>query len=1665
MRRTLLWLLASLAFASFTSVTDGAQLEVMSAPNLMRIGTPENIFVELQDYTGGGDVQVVIRVKSHPIPTREFASATVTLNSSNHFQAMGSVTVPPKDFNRDPSVRQYVYLQAQFPGMVVEKVVMVSFQAGYIFIQTDKTLYTPESTVLYRVFGLTPSMKPVEDFGGTAISVTIEIETPDGLILPHETITLDSGLKSGHYKLAELVSVGVWKILAKFSNNPQQTFSAAFEVKEYVLPSFEVKITPRRPFFYVDDEEFTVNIKATYLFGQPVAGMAYVVFGVMSQIDKETDSPNDQKTSLPSSLQKVALTNGQAEVTMTRAHLTHIFPNTVELAQQRRAIFVDVSVLTESGSEMVGSELKNIPIVTSPYTISFKNTPPYYKSGITFDVTVKVVNPDKTPAKNVDVMVDVPSESDIQTKLGTTDTNGLARVTLNIIQTTADLTIRARTNVETLPEHRQASANMVARVHRLQSDKYIHIGIDSARVAVGDDMKVTVIRNRDLQSDITFLISSRGQLVGHHHSSERGQVISERIPITNTMLPSFRIVAYYHTSNSEVVSDSVWVDVDDTCMGSLKLEPLNKLPAYQPGTRFGLKVTGDPGATVGLVAVDKGVYVLNNKYRLTQKVVWDIVEQFDTGCTPGGGKDAMHVFYDAGLAFQSSNPTLGTPYRQQLKCSSPQRRKRAITIMDVVTTAASNYTDPLLRECCTDGMKPTPLSYTCEVRSEYVVDGEACAEAFLRCCKTMENEREERREDNLILARSEEEDGSYDDDITSRSKFPESWLWKEITIPSGCPQENPNCKNSLPLNNVYLQDSITTWQFTGISLSRTHGICISEPLEVIVRKEFFIDLRLPYAAVRGEQIEVRAILHNLGADPITVRVDLLAESNICSFATKRGKYRQELSVGGQTTRAVPFIIIPMKHGEFPIEVQAAVKDSWLSDGIQKMLRVVPAGIPVKKVITVVLDPATKGVGGKQTEILNSEIKSGMAPGTTTATEISVTGREMIGGMVESALSGKSMKDLIFKPHGCGEQNIMRMTLPVIAATYLDKTNQWEAVGFDKRNEAIGHMRTGLQTELKYRKSDGSFAMYPESTPNTWLTAYVTKVFAMASNYISIPSEVLCGAIRFLILSAQQPNGRFIEVGYAMSGTVTGYPDADVAMTAFCLIAIQESSSRCAVSVQGMPDSRRKAASYIEDRLHSLTSSYAVAMASYALANENKFDREVLYKFVSRELSHWPATNNMEATAYALLALVKAGLFEDARPVVRWFNQQSWYKGYGASQTTIMVYQAVAEYWTHDREPDYNLNVNITLPERSEPMKINFNKNNQFNTRTSKVNSINQNITVSADGTGEATFKMVSLYYGLPKEKENNCDRFNLSVQVFQEKLDEVESVYKLTIKVFYKSKERDATMSILDIGLLTGFTYDTTDLDKLSTGHGRVISKYELNNYLSERGSLILYLDKVSHTRPEEITFRIRQTFKVGVPQPAAVSIYEYYDETPCMRFYHLQRKDGELLQLCVGIVCTCAEENCSMQKADKVDNFERTDYLCVTTAITKIDFAYKVKVEEFIAKETIDVYDMKILSVIKEGTTDVGPLGKKRAFLGYPHCRKALGLQSGKTYLLMGTSKDIQQEVLNNVLTYRYMLGQNTWVEYWPTDSECQTDDHELTCSGIQEMKQQYELFGCLNK
>nr|XP_020444618.1 complement C3-like isoform X1 [Monopterus albus] len=322
--------------------------------------------------------------------------------------------------------------------------------------------------------------------------------------------------------------------------------------------------------------------------------------------------------------------------------------------------------------------------------------------------------------------------------------------------------------------------------------------------------------------------------------------------------------------------------------------------------------------------------------------------------------------------------------------------------------------------------------------------------------------------------------------------------------------------------------------------------------------------------------------------------------------------------------------------------------------------------------------------------------------------------------------------------------------------------------------------------------------------------------------------------------------------------------------------------------------------------------------------------------------------------------------------------------------------------------------------------------------------------------------MVAAYYVLPQEEDSDCQKFGLTVQLLPEKIDQSEEVYNLRIYVLYKDKERDASMSILDIGLFTGFTVNITDLDLLSKGRARIISKYEMDTLLSEKGSLIIYLDKVSHTRPEEISFRIHQKMKVGVLQPAAVSVYEYYDQKRCVKFYHPERRAGQLKRLCRNDECICGEENCSIQKF-KVRNTYRSEKVCEITSTSKTDFAYKVRVENYTEGLSTDTYQVRIVNVIKEGSLDVDLLGKVRTFLSHPHCREAVDMRKDKTYLIMGTFKDVYRD--DQTFSYQYMLGGRTWIEYWPTEEECQDEEHRPTCLGIVEMIQQYSVSGCQQK
>uniref|UniRef100_A0A672Q8N2 Complement C3 n=1 Tax=Sinocyclocheilus grahami TaxID=75366 RepID=A0A672Q8N2_SINGR len=1606
-------------------------LFVLSAPNLLRVGSSENLFVEAQDYSGAAlDVKII--VKNHPKKDKEILSKSVTLTGDKSFQIITDIKIPDDQnlFSDDPLEKQYVYLQAQFPSVTLEKVVLLSFQSGYIFVQTDKPIYTPASTVQYRIFSLTPNLEPLSQSG-----ITVEIMNPQDITVSSEKIFPVKGMKSGKYAIPEMASPGIWKVVTLFSNTPQKTFTADFEVKEYVLPTFEVKLKPSKSFFYVGDESLTVDIEAKYLFGQKVDGNAFVVFGVME---------DEKKTSIPASLQKVQIVKGKGIAELTNQMITETFPNINQLVG--RSIYVSVSLLTESGSEMVEAERRGIQIVTSPYTIHFKKTPHFFKPGMPFDVSVYVTNPDQTPAVNVGVEVNPGGVK------GQTRDNGIAKVTVNTPGGSPTLDITAKTkDPDIKDENQQAVKKMTAQAYipKGGSNNYLHIGIDAVELQIGDPMKVNLNTGQSpgvKDQDYTYMILSKGQIVKADRFKRQGQsLVTLPVTVTKDMVPSFRFVAYYHVGSTEVVSDSVWVDVKDTCMGKLQIEVKEKMNIYGTGDEVKLQITGDHGAKVGLVVVDKAVQVLN-KNRLTQTQIWDVIEKHDTGCTAGGGRDSMGVFTDAGLMF-ASNTAEGTNTRIMSECPKISKRKRrAESLLKITTTLAGKYSGEL-KQCCVDGMRDNKLGYTCERRATYVVDGQACVKAFLDCCNQMKARKSTKDEDEeMVLARSDDDDDYYTDseEIVSRTQFPESWLWEEIDLCDKCP-------TTATEKVIYLKDSITTWQILAVSLSPTLGICVAEPVEMIVFKHLFIDLKMPYSAVRGEQLEIKAIIHNYTPKKQKVRVEFMETEDVCSFASKKGKYRTTVSVEKGSSIAVSYVIIPMTLGNHMIEVKASAYEAMFSDGVRKPLKVVSEGVLISlQRENVELNPVKNG---EKPVLLKGDIPADRVPDTPANTYISIAGEE-IAQTVEQAISGDFMGRLIVQPSGCGEQNMIHMTLPLIATHYLDSTNQWAPVGMERRNDAINHIKTGYQQQLGYRKSDGSYAAWTHRPSSTWLTAYVAKVFAMANNLVIIEENVLCSALKWLVLQKQLPDGSFKEetaVIHGEMGDVQG-KDADASLTAFVVIAMQEAREICAESVGSLHESIRKAVSFLEGRLLQLTNPYAVAMTSYAMANANKLNKDILMKRSSQLEAgrSWTVPgqhhHSLEATAYAVLALVKDKDFDKAGEAVHWLNrQQSHYGGSGTTQATIMVFQAVAEYRTQvkDRQ-NFNLDVELSVAGRSKPVRYTIKRENAHLTRSDRVD-INQEFNVTAKGTGTATLSVLTLYYARPVEKKSDCTFFDLTVKMEKDNEGKIEFIFK--------SDTTDATMTILDIGIPTGFTVETRDLEELSRGKERYIQKFEMDKVLSERGSLILYLDTVLRKEPQRIAFRMNKILNVGLLQPAAVTIYEYYSPNArCTKFFHPERTDGAISRLCKGELCQCAEGIISHKLLFIQYVLFDNNIMCLTV--------YKVTVAGSDLKQDSDIYDLKVEQVLKEGMVHYYPIthGKVRPFLARPSCRNHLGLVEGKSYLIMGRSVDLPE--LGGRL--QYILGEQTWIEYWPTRAESQTPEHRERYIGITDLQNSLLKEGC---
>ena len=136
-----------------------------------------------------------------------------------------------------------------------------------VLVSTDKPLYRPGQTVHLRALVVTNADRALADAAGK-----LKIEDPEGTTVYEAALkTSRFGVASADWKLADNTRLGDYSISFGLEGGDYEDAWARTSVKvsRYDLPNFSVTAKPDRD-FYLRGESAAVEVRADYLFGQPV---------------------------------------------------------------------------------------------------------------------------------------------------------------------------------------------------------------------------------------------------------------------------------------------------------------------------------------------------------------------------------------------------------------------------------------------------------------------------------------------------------------------------------------------------------------------------------------------------------------------------------------------------------------------------------------------------------------------------------------------------------------------------------------------------------------------------------------------------------------------------------------------------------------------------------------------------------------------------------------------------------------------------------------------------------------------------------------------------------------------------------------------------------------------------------------------------------------------------------------------------------------------------------------------------------------------------------------------------------------------------------------------------------------------------------------------------
>nr|XP_019569064.1 PREDICTED: pregnancy zone protein-like isoform X2 [Rhinolophus sinicus] len=1368
-----------------------------------------------------------------------------------------------------PSSSAFITVQVKGPTQefIKRKPMQVTKAKSLVFVQTDKPIYKPGQTVRFRIVSVDVNFHPLNE-----TFPVVYIENPKrNRIFQWQRLKLQGGLSQLSFPLSVEPSLGPYKVMLEKESG--EKIEHSFEVKEYVLPKFEVQLKMPKTIGFLD-EAFVVSVCGIYTYGKPVPGLVTInVCRKYSRYHSTCHGTHSQ--SICEEFSQQADDKG----CFTQLVKTKLF----QLRQQGydMTIKVEAKVKEEgTGLELTGHG--SCEITNTLSKLKFTKVDSHYRRGLPFFGQVLLVDEKDQPLPNKTLLVNVGPTAYHSSFI--TNERGLANIfidTTNFTSSMLTISVIYKENVLCydnwwLQEFHNTEAYHTAKHVFSLSKSYIHLELIAGTIACGktQEIRAHYILNGEILKDekeLTFyyVIKARGSISQsgiHVLSIEQGAmkgIFSFSFRVESDIAPIAQLLIYTILPNGEIVADTQKLEIENCFANKVNLSfsSAQSLPASDTS----LQVRATPHSLCALRAVDQSVLLMKPEAELSSQSIYNLLPVKNVPSVRNGGfmnedgekcinaedithngilytakqilddDDVYSIFESAGLNI-FTNSKIRKPYFCQLPLP---------------------YSQP-------------PVAYAVSVENQRGFGARASAPGYPMML----------RED---FAAEEVKE-------TVRKYFPETWIWDLVPLDFSGSGELA----------MKIPDTITEWKASAFCLSGTMGLGLSPIISLQIFQPFFLELTLPYSVVRGEAFTLKATVFNYLSHCIRISVELKDSPAFLAVPLEKNEESHCVCGNGRITLSWAVTLKSLGMVNFTATAEALQSQELCGnevpnvpalgqkDTVVKALLVEPEGIEKEETFNTLLCASETGVPEK----LSLKVPSNVVEGSSRATY------SVLGDILGSAM--QNLQNLLQMPYGCGEQNMVLFVPNIYVLNYLNETRQLTE---KTKSKAISYLISGYQRQLNYKHNDGSYSTFGDrdgrSQGNTWLTAFVLKSFSQARSYIFVEDSHITSALTWLSLK-QRENGCFQRSGSLLNNAMKGGVDDELTLSAYITIALLEmplpvthpvvrNALFCLESAWGSTSKAQGSFVYTKALL-----AYAFALAgNQAKRSEllESLDKEAVKEQDSIHLErpgklqeakafyYQPRAPSaeVEMTSYLLLAYLTAQpapSSEDlsvASRIVKWITkQQNPNGGFSSTQDTVVALQALSKYGA------------ATFSKREKAVTVTIKSSKTFS-ESFQVDDANRLLlqevalpeipgeySTMVSGSG-CVYLQTSLRYNILPKKEGKVP-FTLNVDTRSKNCDEVnvDRKFQIHITISYTGERPSSNMVIVDVKMLSGFIPVKASVKKLQ-------ERPEIQRTEVSTNHVLIYFEKLTK-EALSFSFSVEQNIQVENLKPAVVKAYDYYE-------------------------------------------------------------------------------------------------------------------------------------------------------------------------------------------